>query len=94
MLALLVWVAGCALGLWYIVHAGYGHFALGYVLCSGVTIWILGGANWLGQKLGNAVARRTEAPSADPYHTGLRSSGQEREALKKAASQHQTGYEG
>jgi hypothetical protein len=94
MLALLVWLAGCVLGVWYILHAGYGHLAVAYALCTAVTIWILGGANWIGQKLGNAVARRTEPPSAPPYTTGLRSDEQERDLLRKAAAQHQRTREG
>ncbi len=94
MLALLVWVAGCVAGVWYIVHAGYGHFAVGFALCCAVSFWIIGGANWIGQKLQSAVAHRTAAPSAEPYATGLRSNEQERELLRRAASQHQSQHEG
>jgi hypothetical protein len=94
MLPLLVWLAGCVAGVWYIVHAGYGHFAVGFALCCAVSFWIIGGANWIGQKLGNVAVRRMEAPSAEPYATGLRSTEQERELLRKAASLHQKAHEG
>lgn len=94
MLALLVWLAGCVLGVWWIVHAGYGHLAMGYALCTAVSFWIIGGANWIGQKLQSAVARRTDTPSAESYATGLRSTESERELLKRAASIHQKAREG
>ena len=93
MLALLVWLAGCVGGVWWMVHAGYGHFAVGYALCSVLSFWIIGGANWIGQKLQSAVAHRTEASNGELYATGLRSSEQEREMLKKAASLHQKARE-
>lgn len=94
MLALLVWLAGCVLGVWEIVHGGFVHELKAFALCAGVTIWIIGGANWIGQKLGNVVAHRTAAPSVGPYTTGLRPDEQERELLRKAAALHQKTREG
>lgn len=94
MLALLVWLAGCVFGVWYIVHAGYGHLAVAYALCTGVTIWIIGGANWIGQKLGDAVANRKDAPSVGPRAHGVPLTEQDREQLRKAASLHQKTREG
>lgn len=86
MLPLLVWVAGCAAGLWLIWHEGYAHEALAFALCSAVMFWIVGGATWIGRKLQEGAAARAANAGNGPTAPGIVLTEKDREALKRAAS--------
>jgi hypothetical protein len=66
MLPLLVWIAGCALGLWTIWHFGYWRELIGFALCFAWATWVLGGARWIGQKLQAGAAARAGGASQVP----------------------------
>jgi hypothetical protein len=87
MIAVLVWLAGCAFGIWVIFHYGYDREMIAFAVCTSVLFWIVGGASWIGQKLkaGGAV-RGAGGPRAGAPGV-MRSTDADREALKKTASQ-------
>lgn len=87
MLPLLVWVAGCAAGLWLIWHEGYSREAIAFALCSAVTFWIVGGATWIGRKLQAGVAARAANAGSSAVGPGIVLTEKDREALKRAAAQ-------
>lgn len=86
MMPLLVWVAGCAAGLWLIWHEGYTREAIAFALCGAVTFWIVGGATWIGRKLQAGVAARAANAGSGPTAKGIVLTDQDRELLKRAAA--------
>ena len=86
MLPLLVWLAGCAFGLWVIWREGYTHEAIAFVVCMSVLLWIVGGAQWIGRKLAEGAAARMAAAKNGPTGPALVLTDQDRELLKKAAA--------
>lgn len=86
MLALLVWLAGVAFGLWSIWHFGFYREAMAFAVCTSVFFWIVGGATWISQKLQvGAAARAASAPRGLPG-LSLPLSDKDRDALKRAAA--------
>jgi hypothetical protein len=85
MVAVLVWLGGCAFGIWVIFHFGYDREAIAFSVLAAVFFWIVGGAGWIGQKLkAGAAARTAGQPGAGPLHK-LNLSPADREELKKLA---------
>jgi hypothetical protein len=85
MVALLVWLAGCALGIWVIFHFGYDREAVAFAVCASVLLWIVGGAGWIGQKLGRGVAARGAGSPRPGAPGAMHLSEADREALRKIA---------
>lgn len=87
MIALLVWLAGCALFIWVIFHFGYDREAIAFSVLAATFFWIVGGAGWIGQKLKAGGAARTVGGPRGSQPGAIRLSDADREALKKAVSQ-------
>jgi hypothetical protein len=86
MLPLLVWLVGCAFGLWVIWHEGYGREAIAFTVCMSVMLWIVGGARWIGQKLQTGAAARAGGAGQGPTGPAIVLDDQDRELLKRAAA--------
>lgn len=86
MLALLVWLAGIAFGLWTIWHWNLWHEATAFAVCASVFFWIVGGATWIGQKLQAGAAARVAGASRGQTGPPLVLTDKDRDALKRAAA--------
>lgn len=87
MLPVLVWLAGCAFGLWSIWHFGFWRESMAFAVCGSVFLWIVGGAQWIGRKLQAGVAARAASGGNGAQAGPLVLTDQDRELLKRAAAQ-------
>lgn len=67
MIALLVWLAGCAFGIYAIIHFGFYREAAALAVCASVFFWIVGGAAWIGKRLHATAKRATAGREPDPF---------------------------
>jgi hypothetical protein len=87
MLPVLVYLAGCAFCVYVIIHFGMFRESLAFAVCMATFLWIVGGASWLGRKLQAGVAARAASGGSGAQAGPLVLTDQDRELLKRAASQ-------
>lgn len=87
MIALLVWVGGCALGIWAIFRMGYEREAIGSLMSMAVVFWIVGGAAWVERKIGKGSALRTAGSPRGVAPGAVQLTDKERDAMKRIASE-------
>lgn len=67
MIPLLVWLAGCAFGLFVIMHYGFYRDMLALTTCGALLLWVIGGAAWIGKRLHAASGSRGTGKVHDPF---------------------------
>jgi hypothetical protein len=67
MIPLLIWLAGCAFGIYAIIHYGFYREAAALAVCGSVLLWIVGGASWIGKRLHTPSVPRGTAKGDDPF---------------------------
>lgn len=71
MIALLIWLAGCAFLGWVVWHWNLWQQLFGLVVWTAVFAWVVGGASWLGKHLGASAMRRGAVASSNPLIDAL-----------------------
>jgi len=85
MMALLVWLAGCAAGAWWVWRQGLLHVAWQITQVLSIWLWVIGGASCIGRYLKAGVSAQRSVAPRDPLLKRLAHSEEERAALKRAA---------
>lgn len=89
MLPLIVWLVGCAAGIWAIVYFGFLQEAMALIVVCSVMLWIVGGAGWIGKRIQAGGARNKREVARDPLLKRLTPEEVERAAMQKSAEAHQ-----